>query len=314
MNRLLVFKMFGLEYFLYVLLAIGITIALVFPFRSASEQKKKILNYVLMGCLSLFVILEFIGRCLTKNFNFFDNLPIEYFHIFTYIIIFSVIKNSLSWQRFAYLIMAPVSLFFTLFPSEHYLASSPFGLQVVSFYLINICILSYSILNMLWMEEGIEYKHILIASMDFVVMLSAVHIINVVMRFTAWGLHSNCFGTMGEEYNLIISVLYKLIPVSLVALLPLVAILIGVEFLLVLPFAKSQDNRDRQSHIEELVALGNMKAQQEYRQKMKSKSQILVRSETKAMPSTPKDVGGKSSSGFVSVIKEVKTNNETKED
>ena len=100
---------------------------------------------------------------------------------------------------------------------------------------------------------------------------------------------------------------------SLVVLLPLIAILIGIEFLIVIPFVNSQNLRDRQEKLEELVALGNMKAQQEYRQKMKSKSQILLRSENKASPENGKDISNKSKSGFVSVTKEVKTNNQEEE-
>ena len=60
--------------------------------------------------------------------------------------------------------------------------------------------------------------------------------------------------------------------------------------------------------MEELVALGNLKAQQEYRKSGKKSggSQILVNSAEKAKPATPKNVTNKTSSGFVSVTKEVK--------
>ena len=59
--------------------------------------------------------------------------------------------------------------------------------------------------------------------------------------------------------------------------------------------------------MEELVALGNLKAQQEYRNSRKLRgSQVLLNSTEKAKPSTPKNVTNKTSSGFVSVNKEVK--------
>ena len=176
--------------------------------------------------------------------------------------------------------------------------------------MVNISLLSYALLNMLWLENGIEYKDILISTMDFVIIVAIVHIINVFLRFTAWGLHANYMGTMGEDYNLVIGALYKIIPVSFVELLPLIALLVGVQFLTVLPFVNSQNLKDRQEKLEELVALGNMKAQQEYRKKMKDKSQILLRSDEKATPGHTKNVSNRQNSGFVSVTKEVKTNNE----
>ena len=65
--------------------------------------------------------------------------------------------------------------------------------------------------------------------------------------------------------------------------------------------------------MEELVALGNLKAQQEYRKSRNSSgSQILIRSEDKARPTNAKNVVNKTSSGFVSVNKEVKVNRDDK--
>ena len=117
-----------------------------------------------------------------------------------------------------------------------------------------------------------------------------------------------------ETYDMartLIAWLYTLIPVPLVCLLPLIALLVGVEFLLILPFDLIKTKKQKQSQIEELIALGNLKEQQEYRKKHKtSKSQILVRSATKATPQTQKNVRHSSDDGFVATTKEVKVNKE----
>ena len=98
---------------------------------------------------------------------------------------------------------------------------------------------------------------------------------------------------------------------SIYCLLPLIAILVGIEFLLILPFDLIKTKKQKQSQIEELIALGNLKEQQEFRKKHKtSKSQILVRSETKATPQAQKNVRNSSDDGFVATTKEVKINKE----
>jgi hypothetical protein len=145
--------------------------------------------------------------------------------------------------------------------------------------------------------------------MDFLIIIASLHIVNVALRFTAWGLQANYFGTMGEDYDTIIGFIDNFIRVPLVLIFPLIAVLVGVEFLMVLPFVKVRKRRQRQDRIEELVALGNFKAQQE-NLNSKGRSQILVKSSQKAMPNISKKPTQIQSGGFVSTIKEIKTNND----
>lgn len=311
MNKLMVLKLLSVEYFIYILMSVGIILALVLLFKNASEKKQGLIKIILLIVAGVSILLEYISRILSlQKFILGDNLPLDTFHIFFYITLFAVVKKRLSWQRFIYLIVMPICAFAILFPSERYLTVGVFSVQVMSYMITNISLLAVALLNMLWLENGIEYKDILVSTMDFVMIIASIHIINVVLRFTAWGLHANYMGTMGEDYNLIVGALYSIIPIAFVELIPLIALLIGLEFLTVLPFVNSQNLKDRQEKLEELVALGNLKAQQEYRKNMKDKSQILLRSDNKAMPVETKDVRNKSNSGFVSVTKEVKTNND----
>ena len=173
-------------------------------------------------------------------------------------------------------------------------------------------VISYSVLNILWLDQDLEKKDILDATLTFAIILSVAHILNVFFRFAVIGVHANYLGTMGEDYDLIIGLLFKLIPVQFLCMLPLVALLVGVEFLLILPFDLIKSKRNAQAQVEELIALGNIKAQAEYHKKhSKNKSQILVRSENKAMPSKKKDVTQSTSDkDFVKTTKEVNVNND----
>ena len=115
---------------------------------------------------------------------------------------------------------------------------------------------------------------------------------------------------MGDDYNTIIGIIDNVIKVPLLLEFPLIAILVGVEYLMVLPFVKNRKRKERQGRIEELVALGNFKAQQE-NFNTKGKSQILIRSSEKAMPTNQNKTSTSiKNGGFVSTIKEVKTNND----
>ena len=67
--------------------------------------------------------------------------------------------------------------------------------------------------------------------------------------------------------------------------------------------------------MEELIALGNLKKQQEVRSKTKrrTKSQILVNSAEKARPKETKNVVNSTKTGFVTTNKEIKVNKDYKE-
>jgi hypothetical protein len=312
MDKLLILKLFSVEYFVYLILSVATILAMVVFLKNCNENKQKIVKIVLVTAMGLFIVLEYVGRILSLNkFIFFDNLPLDSFHIFFVLSLIIIIKGSMHWQRFAYLIMLPIGVFSILFPSSQYLISSAFSIQVISYMIINVAIVVFSLLSTIWQPKEIEYKDILIATTDFILIVGVAHIINVILRFTFWGLHSNLFGTMGDDYNGAIALLFDWIPVSFVCLLPLIALLVGIEFLLVFPLQKNVSLQDRRARLEELVALGNMKAQQEYREKNeKQESQILLRSDNKATPEQSKNVSNKSTSGFVTSIKEIQTNKE----
>ena len=75
-----------------------------------------------------------------------------------------------------------------------------------------------------------------------------------------------------------------MIPVPFLHQLPIFALVIGIAFVLILPFDIFKTKKDRQSQMEELVALGNLKAQQEYRKSRGNRagSHILLNSQQKA--------------------------------
>ena len=125
------------------------------------------------------------------------------------------------------------------------------------------------------------------------------------MRFTTLGVHANYFGTMAEDYDVVIGWISSFIKIPFVNILPLLVVVLGVSFLMILPFDVLKTKKERKDQYEELVALGNMKAQLNSRNR--GKSQVLVRSETKASPATPKKVNTETSGGFVSVNKQIQT-------
>lgn len=309
------FQIFNFGYFVYLLFAIGVVLALVLLLRKLTDKNVLVSKVAIISAIGLFCILEFVGRLIgTKNIRLGDQMPFELWDVFAVmsIVMFFVKKPGL--KKFGYLIIAPVSLYSMIFVPSMYSAFSTISLAILSFYLLQALIISNAILNMLWDEEELEKKDILNASITYLIIVSCAHLLNVFFRFTAIGVHANYMGTMGEEYDTIIGFIYKLIPVPFVCILPMVAVLVGIEFLLILPFDLIKTKKKNQSEIEELIALGNLKAQAEYRKNHKSSgSQILVKSETKASPKTDKNTVSTQKSGFVETTKQVKVNNEKNE-
>jgi len=316
------YRIFGWQYFLQLFIAIAIIVALVLVLRKFTDKSKRIAQISLVSCLGFFVVMEYIGRILMiSDFRLGDQLPINTFQVFVYISIIIFFIKKASWTKFVYLIIAPVSAYGLFFTPEVYCLGGSFSLAVISYVMINAILIANAILNMIWADEELEKRDILDASITFVVIVAIVHIINVVLRFTGWGIHANYFGTMGDSYDLVIGWIHSLMPVTetnvavpLLCILPLLALLVGIQFLLVLPFELIKTKRQHQENIEELIALGNLKKQQEARaQSRKTKSQILVRSENKAKPKEQKKVINSTSTGFVATHKEIKVNKDHKD-
>lgn len=312
MGNLCAIKLFDLTYFIFIILALGIIIPLTFVFKKFEKGTRKYTNITLLSVMVLFVVLEYVGRIITaKEFSFFEMLPVEIFHIFVYLSIYTFFTKRSSWIKFGYFVIIPVSALSLIFIPNYYLDRA-LSLELIAFFLINICLILYAILNLFWSEEELYKKDVLNTFVNFVIIVCIAHLVNVFLRFSEWGVHVNYFGTMGESYDIVVSCLYTLIPVPLVCILPICAVLVGIQFLMILPFELVRNRKEKQSQIEELVALGNMKAQQEYRnkhKKSKPQSQVLLRSETKAKPSEDKNVTQSKKDGFVVVNKEVQVNN-----
>ena len=218
------FKLFSFEHFIYIFLAIAISIALVLVLRKF-EDKKRMIQIILVSVMGFFVVLEYIGRIIgVEKFNFFNNLPINAFQIFFVLSLIVLLKQKVSWVKFGYLIILPISCLSIIFIPNFYTTLGTFSLSVLSFVFVNISLIVYTIMNILWCEDDIYHKDVVDTIMNFIVFVGCAHIINVFLRFTGWGLQADYFGTMAEGYNIYIGWISKLIPVPFVCHLPLIAL------------------------------------------------------------------------------------------
>lgn len=310
------FKVFGGAYFIYLLLAIAIIVTLVLLLRKLNKDKRRIVEIVLVSLIGLFVILEFVGKMVAMpGYKLGDNLPLNIIDVFAVVALLVLLGHKSTWTKFSYFIITPVCGYSLIFMPKMYETMSAVSLSIVSFVLVNALLLAYGLLNLFWTEEYLEKKDIVNVTTNFLIILAFAHIINVFFRFTTFGLGANYCGTMGENFDTILGWLGSLISWPFVSMLPLIAVLVGVEFLLVLPFDMLNVRRQKQEKLDEMVALGNMKAQQQYRQAhTRTSSQILLHGE-KAKPNKDKDVyNSTSKDDFVKMNKEVKVNKEIRKD
>lgn len=299
------FEMYGLAHFIYIFLAIGISVALIFALKRFEGSVRKYISIAITAIATLFVLLQFLGRVLNKV-KIGDNLPLNMLDIFVYLMIFIEFSKKISWVKFGYFIMVPLSILSLFVMPNYYLSCGATSVSTISYFVIISLIVSYCVLKLIWCEEYLYKKDVLDSAIYYGVIVASAHIINVLFRFTTLGVHADYFGTMAEEYNPVYAWISKLIPLPFVNMLPIIAIVVGIEFLMILPFDIIRARRDRQSQFEEIVALGNMKAQQAKRRS--GKSHILVRSDVKAAPQVAKTVTNSQKEGFVKVNKEINVN------
>ena len=306
-NLCATFKLFSLEHFVYIFLAIAISISVVLMCRKL-DHKQKLITIVLFSLMCLFVILEYVGRVIgQKDFKFLNNIPFNSIQVFTIAALIVVVKDKVSWIKFMYLVALPVSFISIIFIPNSYTALSTFSLSTISFVFANVTIIIFAILKMIWCEEYLYHKDVIEALMNFVIFVAIGYIINVVLRFTAWGLESDMFGTMAEKYNLYIEWVSYVIPIPFVCHLPLFAILYGIEYLCKIPFDQIKSNREHREQMEELVALGNLKAKQRYRESLRNRgSQILINNKESKGTNTTIN-GATSKESFLNTHKEIDT-------
>lgn len=306
------FELFSWVHFLYLLIAIAIPVGLFFVLKKANSDKEQmIVERILLATAWLFVVLEYVGRIIyLEDFNIGDNLPFNAFQVFVYLGTYAHFSRKLGWIKFGYLIAMPVSIVSLIFIPNIYTSMASFSLSVVCFVLCNSIIILYSIMSMYYTRYDLEHKDVLNSMITFAIIVAIAHIVNVFLRFTAWGLQADYFGTMAENYNLYICYVSKLIPVPFVVILPLLAVMIGLCYLAKLPFDVLKSRKEKREQLDEIIALGNLKEQQRYREEervsKKAKSQILVRSQEKAMPNTPKiERNINSKDGFVKANRDI---------
>ena len=304
------FQLFRLVHFIYILMAIGIAVGLIFAFKKKSGKVCKWVGITLVSCAGLFVLLDFIGKIFVVD-NIFEHLPINPYHIFAYLCVFVEITKNVSWTKFAYFIVLPVSGISLFLVPNVYMTMGMASISVISYFILNAILIAYSVLKIIWSDEYLSKKDILSITMDFSLIIAIAHVINVFFRFTVIGTEANYFGTMGEEYDVLIGLLGRLIPVPFVNIIPLIAVIVGLEFLLFLPFDIMKTKQDNREQLEQIVALGNLKEQAKFRKN--NKSQVLVRGENKAQPQVHKTTTTTAhKDGFVSINKQVKVNKDNK--
>jgi hypothetical protein len=306
-NMLANFKLFGVSHIVLLIFAIVIAVGFFFLFRKYFGNSRKILSIVLIALSGALAILEFVGRALETG-DILENLPLAPWQVFIYIGIFVEITKRPSWIKFGYLITVPLCAIGLFVVPNYYTTIGLFSLPVICYFFGNAIIILYSLLQMVWSEEFLYKKDIFNITMNYIIIIAFAHIFNVFMSFIPASAHVNYFGTMGENYDAIMKLLYGVISVPFVHILPLIVVIIGLEFLMLLPYDMKTSRKAKREHIEELVALGNLKAQQDARKGFdKGGSQILVRSENKAQPQVQKNVYNNSRDGFVSVNKTIQT-------
>lgn len=317
------FKMFGIAHIVYLLIAVLISVGLYFIIRKFEGKIRRYATITIVALAGVLVIVEFVGRIVDGG-HAGENLPLNPWHIFVYIAIFVEITHRESWIKFGYFISLPICAISLIITPTYFNTLSMTSLSIIPYFLINGLMILYTLLNIRWQEVEFSKKDILNTFLNFVMIVAGAHIVNVMFSLLNIGPNANYFGTIGEgfvfledgleeltvanSYNVVIDFVSSIIPIPFLHILPLLGILVGVEFLLIIPFEVIQTRKDKREHIEELVALGNLKAQQEYR---KSKgSQILIRGEVKAKPKVEKRAQGLyQKGGFVSVNKPIDVNN-----
>lgn len=289
------FRLFGLAHFIYLLVAIGLPVGLFFVLRNFKTNKEQMIaEKILLGTALLLVVLEYVGRIISMGdkFDFFDSLPLNAFQVFLFVGIYAHFSRKIGWIKFGYLISLPMSALSLIIVPNIYTTMPAFSLSIICYMLSNSVLITYFLMSLVYTKYDVGHKDVLNSIVSYIIFVAIAHIVNVFLRFTAWGLNADYFGTMAENYDILIGLISRLIPVPFVVMLPIFALAVGLSYLAKLPFDVLKSRREKKEQLEEIIALGNLKEQQKYREderaNRKSKSQILVRSSEKAMPATPK--------------------------
>ena len=274
-NLCATFTPFGASHWVLMLLAVTIAVVLVFTMKNFNDKLIKKSGWGMLGTMLALVGLEFIGR-VAGGGEFFESLPLEPVNLFVLLCLFVQLKDDVSWIKFGYFISLPVSVIGLFIVPNYLTLMGSWSIAAMAYFLTIGVLCGYCILQLMWAEEYLSKKDILNSFINYVIVIAFVHIFNVILRFTTLGVHANYCGTMGEEYDAINKLLYRFIEVPFLHQLPYFAVVLGIGFLLIIPFDIFKTKKDRQDQMEELVALGNLKAQQDFRKSGKKNRDLCL--------------------------------------
>ena len=154
------------------------------------------------------------------NFNIWNELPLYHCNTILWLGIIAAIYDIKAIMDYGFYIGIPCAILALMMPNLDFVSLPFFSFRAFGFYGTHMCVI---ILGLLFVTMGlteISYKSVLRATLCFVIMTVAIHLVNIILRSTVFP-EASYYYTFGFDENTILRALYRFIPVPLLYMVPI---------------------------------------------------------------------------------------------
>lgn len=252
---------FNIWHILILLIPVALCTIGIFLVRLKRTKVKLIYLWVLWGIsLGSYIIYKISLIITLGNVNFWLYIPLSVASLNLIFMPLSLYKRDKEWYTYFYFVTSVISLFSMIFFNSYLLGQNVISFAVLFYFIMQSTQLCFalSLKAFEWVNEN--KMSILKSVMTLFTIVMSAHIINVILRFTAWAPYCNFCVTMGENNNIFLSLFYYICPIPLIYMVFLLIILVGVDFAMLIPKFLNHSNAMKKITEEQLLELKNLKS------------------------------------------------------
>lgn len=180
------------------------------------------------------------------NFNIWNELPLYHCNTILWLGIIAAIYDIKAIMDYGFYIGIPCAILALMMPNLDFVSLPFFSFRAFGFYGTHMCVI---ILGLLFVTMGlteISYKSVLRATLCFVIMTVAIHLVNIILRSTVFP-EASYYYTFGFDENFLLRAFMRFIPIPLLYMTPIFIgsfIVCSLETLIILSLKKLFKNRE----------------------------------------------------------------------
>lgn len=233
-------------HFIFLSIVVALFIVLFFALRRTTQKTKKLTLFGLaVANFAIFTVYKVLEVAYFHQTLYFA-LPFQLCNLLVMLLPFALFFNKQFLLSIIFFMGVPSAFLALIAPSTFYIGHTFLSAQLWGFMITHVFLFVISLLVMTFGFYKPKMKHAILNGVTLLVYAGLAHVINIVFRVTKVAADCNFFFTFCEDG--VLKVFYKLIPVPLLYLVPLIVLACGVFCLETYIFNVVQSKRKKEKN------------------------------------------------------------------